>query len=126
MDAPTSCFVSVTEDQLGFDPEPYYDPATGDRMERARYNPVNVYSPRPQFTRVTILPLSSAMAAFRRIWAEQVTSGLEYPAIVAHQLAGDARSETWGAAATGTEIAHARKVAGKLAGVLSDGTLRSL
>lgn len=124
--ARTQCFVSITEDQLGSDPEPYYDPATGARMQRPRYNPANVYAPRPRYTRSTRLPLSAAMATFRRVWDEQVHGGLEYPAFVAHQLAASDSTTVWGTDATGAEIAHARLVAGKLARVLSDGVLVAL
>lgn len=119
-------FLSITIDDLGHDPLPYVDPATGERMARPRYNPVNVYSPRPEHTRTTTLPLSTAMATFRRIWREQVSSGAEYPAMVAHDLAAMTAADAWGEGAKPAEIEHARKVAGKLARCLSDGVLVSL
>lgn len=126
MNAPSISFLSITEDQLGFDPLPYYDPATGARMQHARYNPVNVYDPRDSFTRPTVLPLSAAMAAFRHIWDEQVHGGLEHAELVAQELATTTRREVWGQDATDAQIAHARRVAGKFARVLSEGALVSL
>jgi hypothetical protein len=122
----TTPYLSITEDQLGHDPAPYYDPATGERMDRARYSPVNVYAPRPEYTRRTQLPLSAAMATFRLVWSDQVHGGLDHPELVAHQLAATSDPAVWGEDATAEQIEHARAVAGKFARALSGGALMSL
>jgi len=124
--ARTPIFTAAPLDSLGVDPLPYVDPVSGQRMAHACYSPLNVYAPRPERTRTTVLPVSCAMIVVREVWRELVASGLDYPELVAHHLAATDSRAVWGSEVTDEEIAHARRVMGKLARVLSGGALVSL